>query len=70
MNNNLILNPDGTVRLCARKTCCPTMKSMNDGTVKITDDNGNSIIIDRSQARLINDGLNLLDGDSTELLCE
>ena len=46
------------------------MQDLGDGTVKITDDNGNSIIIDKSQARLINDGLNLMEQKSQQLLCE
>ena len=66
----LKLNSNGSVTLCARKTCCPTMQDLGDGTVKITDDNGNSIIIDKSQARLINDGLNLMEQKSQQLLCE
>lgn len=70
MMTPLKLNSNGSVTLCARKTCCPTMQDLGDGTVKITDDNGNSIIIDKSQARLINDGLNLMEQKSQQLLCE
>lgn len=67
----LKLNPNGTVTLCARKTCCPVMEDLGDGRVKITDDNGSTIIIDKSQARLINDGLNLMENKNQEqLLCE
>ena len=67
---NLKLNPNGSVTLCARKTCCPVMQDLGNGKVRITDDEGNSIIIDKSQAELINDGLVLLGGKSQELLCE
>jgi dissimilatory sulfite reductase (desulfoviridin) alpha/beta subunit len=67
----LKINPNGTVTLCARKTCCPVMEDLGDGRVKITDDNGSTIIIDKSQARLINDGLNLMENKNQEqLLCE
>jgi dissimilatory sulfite reductase (desulfoviridin) alpha/beta subunit len=67
----LKFNPNGTVTLCARKTCCPVMEDLGDGRVKITDDNGSTIIIDKSQARLINDGLNLMENKNQEqLLCE
>lgn len=67
----LKLNPNGTVTLCARKTCCPVMEDLGDGRVKITDDDGSAIIIDKSQARLINDGLNLMENKNQEqLLCE
>lgn len=46
------------------------MEDLGNGMVKITDDNGSSIIVDKSQARLINDGLNLMEQKSQELLCE
>ena len=70
MNNFLKLNPNGTVTLCARKTCCPVMQDLGDGKIKITDDEGNSIIIDQSQAELIGDGLKVIKGAKQELLCE
>lgn len=70
MTNILKLNPNGSVTLCARKTCCPTMQDLGNNMIKITDDNGNSIIIDKSQAKLINDGLNLIEGNSQQLLNE
>lgn len=68
--NILKLNPNGTVTLCARKTCCPVMEDLGNGSVRITDDNGNSIIISREQAKLINDGILVLDGKNLELLNE
>lgn len=70
MATNLKLNPNGTVSLCARKTCCPIMEDLGNGKVRITDDEGNSIIIDKAQASLINDGLAVLGGQTQELLCE
>lgn len=69
--STLKLNPNGTVTLCARKTCCPVMEDLGNGKVRITDDNGASITIDKSQARLINDGLKIMDNNTDqELLCE
>ena len=70
MAPNLKLNPNGTVTLCGRKTCCPIMEDLGNGKVRITDDEGNSIIIDKAQASLINDGLAVLDEQHQELLCE
>lgn len=59
--NMLQVNPDGrSVRLCARKTCCPTMQKVDEKTVQITDDNGNTVIMSIDQARLIGDGVNAL----------
>lgn len=70
MTTNIKLNPNGSVTLCARKSCCPVMEDLGNGKVRITDDEGNSIIIDKAQASLINDGLMVLGGKSQELLCE
>lgn len=70
MNNILKLNPNGTITLCARKTCCPVMQDLGNGKIKITDDDGNSIVIEQSQAELIGDGLKVINGSKEELLCE
>lgn len=52
------INPDGkSVTLCARRRgCCPTMEKIDDEHVKITDDNGNSVIMKTEQAALIAQG--------------
>lgn len=61
MNTPLQITPDGrSVRLCARKTCCPTMTAVDEQTVAITDDEGNTIRMSMEQARLIGDGINTL----------
>lgn len=61
MNNMLNLSPDGKrVTLCARKTCCPTMELEEDGTVIITDDDGNTVRMSVEQARLLGYGANSL----------
>lgn len=70
MSNILKLNPNGSVTLCARKKCCPVMTDLGNGMVRITDDNGNSIIIEKDQAALIKDGINLMQNSKQELLCE
>lgn len=70
MNEVLKLNPNGTVTLCARKTCCPIMEDMGNGMVKITDDNGASIIISKEQAGLVGAGLDALNEKDLQLLNE
>lgn len=70
MNEVLKLNPNGTVTLCARKTCCPIMEDMGNGMVKITDDNGASIIISKEQAGLVGAGLAALNEKDLQLLNE
>lgn len=46
------------------------MTDLGNGMVRITDDNGNSIIIEKDQAALIKDGINLMQNSKQELLCE
>lgn len=61
MNTPLQLSADGrSVRLCARKTCCPTMTAIDSQTVAITDDEGNTVKMSLEQAKLIGDGINTL----------
>lgn len=68
------MNPNGTVTLCARRRgCCPTMEDLGDGRVKITDDDGNSVIMKSEQAHLIGQGMQMLENNGKpkqELLCE
>lgn len=70
MNNMLRITSTGAVVLCARKSCCPIMEDIGNNKVKITDDNGNFIIIDKTQAALVTDGLAILEKNNQELLCE
>lgn len=69
-NNYLKLNPNGSITLCAKRTCCPVMEEVDKDNIKITDDCGNFIIIKKEQAALIKDGLELLNYKNQELLCE
>lgn len=61
MNNILNFSPDGkSVKLCARKTCCPTMRLVDENTVEITDDNGNTVVMSVEQANLLGHGVSCL----------
>ena len=69
MNDGLIIN-NGKVTLCGRGEgkCCPVMERFDDYRVKITDDFGGYIIITKEQARLVADGLNLIEESNKKLL--
>lgn len=62
MTNNLLnLSQDGrSVKLCARKTCCPTMSLVDENTVQITDDDGNTVRMNIEQAKLLGYGVTSL----------
>lgn len=51
-----------TVKLCCNKRGCPLMEDLGDGRVKITDDDGNTIIVKKEEAILISDGVKVLEG--------
>lgn len=53
-----------TVKLCCGKNGCPTIQDLGDGTVEITDDDGNKIIMKKEEAALLADGVNHLNEKS------
>jgi len=47
-----------SILLCGGKACCPTLSIWKDKkTVQITDDDGNTVKMDISQAKLIDKAL-------------
>jgi len=48
-----------SILLCGGKACCPQLSLHKDKkTVQITDDSGNVVTMDISQAKLIDEALN------------
>lgn len=64
----IIRENNNTVRLCCNRKGCPTVEDLGDGNVKITDDNGMFIVVKKEEAKLIVDGVKVLDGDNEQLL--
>jgi hypothetical protein len=50
-----------SVKLCCGKKGCPVVENLDNGMVKITDDNGNTIIVKKEEALLIADGVKTID---------
>ena len=50
-----------TVVLCGGKACCPELAFTKDGKVKIKDDYGNTVVMDKSQAKLITGAIKELE---------
>jgi len=48
---------DGKIMLCGGKKCCPQLSITKEGQVQIIDDGGHTVLMDKSQARLINEAL-------------
>jgi hypothetical protein len=52
---------DSTVKICCGKLGCPIIEDLGDGTVKITDDDGKYVIVKKSEALLLSDGVRTLN---------
>lgn len=70
--NGVIIEHMNKVTLCGKPNrCCPTLERLSDGRYLITDDNGNSIIVTKEQAMLIQNGMSVISNNNGEqLLCE
>ena len=52
---------DDGIMLCCRKEKCPVLRIPTDGKVTITDDDGNTVIMDVEQAKLIAEAIDQLE---------
>ena len=70
--NNTQITSNKTVTLCGRGSgkCCPVMSIIDENRVKITDDDGNHIIITKEQAKLMSMGVDALNEEKQQLLCD
>jgi hypothetical protein len=50
-----------TIVLCGGKKCCPELTITDTGKVKITDDYGNTVTMDKKQAKLIDSAIKELE---------
>jgi hypothetical protein len=58
MNGNAVI-------LCGGKACCPELSITESGKVKIKDDDGNTVTMDKSQAALIDQAIKKIEKKST-----
>jgi len=61
MNNSLKQLPQGEILLCCGKGGCPTLKKHSENKIQITDDQGNSVVMEKTQAELIAQAIKQLD---------
>ena len=52
-----------TVRLCCGKKGCPTIEDLGNGLVKIVDDYGKEVTMTKEEAKLVSDGVKVLEGE-------
>ena len=59
---------ESSVRGCCGKQGCPVVEKIDEDHYKVTDDDGNAIIVKKEELKLMGDAVNTIDGDE-ELLC-
>lgn len=63
----IIRQSQDSVRLCCNGNGCPVVTDLGNGKVRITDDDGNTIVVKKEEAALISDGVKTLD--DKQLIC-
>lgn len=69
--NGCRVENSSTVTLCGGRVCCPKLEKLATGNYKLTDDYGNVIIITAEQAKLISNGVEILESSNSgeQLIC-
>ena len=55
---------NNTIILCGGKKCCPELSINDEGKVEIKDDYGNTVKMEKTQAKLITDAVKELEKKS------
>jgi hypothetical protein len=59
---------ENSVKVCCGRTGCPVIEKIDEDYYKVTDDEGNTIVVKKEELKLMGDAVNTIDGDQ-ELLC-
>jgi|TARA_R110000787_G_scaffold67726_1_gene151637 hypothetical protein len=59
---------ENSVKICCGKQGCPVIEKVDEDHYKVTDDEGNTIIVKADELKLMGDAVNVIDGEE-ELLC-
>jgi hypothetical protein len=59
---------ENSVKVCCGRTGCPVIEKIDEDHYKVTDDEGNTIVVKKEELKLMGDAVNAIDGDQ-ELLC-
>ena len=51
------------VKVCCGRNGCPVVEKIDDEHYKVTDDDGNSIVVKKEELKLMGDAVNAIDGD-------
>ena len=59
---------ENSVKICCGKQGCPVVEKIDEDHYKVTDDEGNTIIVKKEELKLMGDAVATIDGDE-KLLC-
>jgi hypothetical protein len=59
---------ENSVKVCCGNSGCPVIEKIDEDHYKVTDEDGNTIIVKKEELKLMGDAVNAIDGDQ-ELLC-
>jgi hypothetical protein len=54
---------ESSVRVCCGKQGCPVVEKIDEDHYKVTDDDGNAIVVKKEELKLMGDAVNTIDGD-------
>ena len=59
---------ESSVRVCCGKQGCPVVEKIDEDHYKVTDDDGNAIIVKKEELKLMGDAVTTIDCDD-QLIC-
>ena len=64
INNYMIKRlTENSVKVCCGRQGCPVIEKVDEDHYKVTDDDGNTIVVKKEELKLMGDAVNTLDGD-------
>ena len=54
---------ENNVKVCCGRQGCPVIEKIDEDHYKVTDDDGNTIVVKKEELKLMGDAVNTLDGD-------
>jgi|TARA_R110001583_G_scaffold54894_6_gene167625 hypothetical protein len=54
---------ENSVKVCCGRQGCPVIEKIDEDHYKVTDDDGNTIVVKKEELKLMGDAVNTLDGD-------
>ncbi len=54
---------ENSVKICCGKAGCPVVEKIDEDHYKVTDDDGNTIVVKKEELKFMGDAVNTIDGD-------